>query len=101
MQEQQSLNSLLFNISNNCLLVEVSNNEIFDFLTRIRAFPIFVNGGSMTNKKVYQGFHDGKKVEEHCLTFVCVHVNVVIIIHVMVHCFALQLHFTCCLFHIV
>jgi len=28
-------------------------------------FLIFVNGDSMTNAKVYQGFHDNKKVEEH------------------------------------
>jgi len=26
-------------------------------------FHIFVNEGSMTNAKVYQGFHDDKKVE--------------------------------------
>jgi len=25
----------------------------------------FVNGGSVTNAKIYQGFHDEKKVEEH------------------------------------
>jgi len=31
----------------------------------IRVFFIFVNGGSMKNAKVYQGFHNGKKVEEH------------------------------------
>ena len=30
----ESLNFLLFNFCNNCLFVEVSNNEIFDFLTR-------------------------------------------------------------------
>jgi len=34
----------------------------------IRPFKIFVNGGSMTNAKVYQGFHDDKKVEEHWFT---------------------------------
>jgi len=28
-------------------------------------FLIFVNEGSMTNVKVYQRFHDDKKVEEH------------------------------------
>jgi len=35
------------------------------FLQVIRAFLIFVNGGSMTNTKVYQGFLDDLKVEEH------------------------------------
>jgi len=35
------------------------------FLRVIRFFSIFVNGCSMTNAKVYQGFHDDKKVEEH------------------------------------
>jgi len=35
------------------------------FLQVIRVFKIFVNGGSMTNAEVYQGFHDDKNVEEH------------------------------------
>jgi len=35
------------------------------FLQVIRASQIFVNGGSMTNAKVYQRFHDDKKIEEH------------------------------------
>jgi len=35
------------------------------FLGVIRFFSIFVSGCSMTNAKVYQGFHDDKKVEEH------------------------------------
>jgi len=26
----------------------------------------FANGGSVTNAKVYQRYHDAKKVEEHC-----------------------------------
>ena len=64
MQEQdqsiESLNFLLFTFCNNCLSVEVSNNEIFDFLTSKSC------EGSMTNAKVHQGFHDDKKVEEHC-----------------------------------
>jgi len=60
----ESLHFLLFNFCNNFLFVEVSNNEIFDFLTNNSCFFIFVNGGSMTNAKVYQGFHDDKKVEE-------------------------------------
>jgi len=34
------------------------------FLHVIRVFLIFVNGSFMTNVKVYQGFHDDKKVEE-------------------------------------
>ena len=44
----------------------MSNKDIFDFLTsNLLFFLIFVNGASMTNAKVCQGFHDGKKVEEH------------------------------------
>jgi len=39
--------------------------KILIFLQVIRVFCIFVNGGSMTNAKVYQGFHGNKKVEEH------------------------------------
>jgi len=35
------------------------------FLQVIRVFFIFVNGCSMTDTKVYQGFQDNKKVEEH------------------------------------
>jgi len=26
----------------------------------------------LTNTKVYQGFHDGKKVEEHCVRTSCI-----------------------------
>ena len=45
----------------------MSKNEIFDFLTSNSTFfSIFVDGGSMTNAKVYQGFHDDKRVEGHC-----------------------------------
>jgi len=36
------------------------------FLQAIHVFSIYVNRGSMANMKVYQGFHDDKKVEEHC-----------------------------------
>ena len=60
---------------NNCLFVEVFNyflkrsDEIFDFLTAICDFKIFVSGGSVTNVKVNQGFGNDKKVEEHCSTF--------------------------------
>ena len=42
----------------------VFNNEIFVFLQVNCVFKIFVNGGSMINAEVYQGFHDDKKVEE-------------------------------------
>jgi len=38
------------------------------FLQALDVFKIFVKGGSMTNAKVYQGFNDDKKVEEHCPT---------------------------------
>jgi len=31
----------------------------------IRIVLTFVNGGSMTNANVFQGFHDEKKVEDH------------------------------------
>jgi len=41
----------------------VSCNEMFDFLTSYSSFLNFVNGGSMTNAKVYQGFRDDKKVK--------------------------------------
>jgi len=37
--------------------------EIFDFLTSNSCFQIFVNGGSMTNAKVYQGFHDDNSLK--------------------------------------
>jgi len=47
------------------LFIEVSNNEKFDFLTSNLFSLIVVNGGSITNTQVYQGFHDDKKVEEH------------------------------------
>jgi len=51
------------------VIVEVSNNKIFDFLTSNSCCSlIFVNGGSMTNATVYQGFHDDKTVEEHSTT---------------------------------
>ena len=54
MEEQPSRYiSCFFNFCNNCLFVEVSNNEIFDFLTSSSCFQIFVNGGSMTNAKAY------------------------------------------------
>jgi len=54
MQEQPNhYISYFFNVCNNCLFVEVSNNETFDFLTSNSCFQIFVNGGSMTNAKVY------------------------------------------------
>jgi len=43
----------------------MSNNEVYNFLT-IRVFKTFVNGDSMTNAKLYQGFHDDEKVEEYC-----------------------------------
>ena len=58
---------MLFNFCNNYLLVEVPNKEIFEFLagSLIRVFKIFFEGCSMTNAKVYQVFHDDKKVEEH------------------------------------
>jgi len=66
---QKWLTFLLFNFCNNGLFVEVSNNEIFDILTSNSFFKIiFVNGGSLTNAEVYQGFLDDKKVEEHCCT---------------------------------
>ena len=39
------------------------------FLQVICVFKIFVNAGSMTNAKVYQRFHDDKKVEEHCCSW--------------------------------
>jgi len=42
----------IFNFCNNCLFVEVSNKEIFDFLTSDSCFQIFVKWGSMTNAKV-------------------------------------------------
>jgi len=35
------------------------------FLQVIRVFKIFVNGGFMTNAKVYKGFHSDKKSDEH------------------------------------
>jgi len=35
------------------------------FLQVVCVFQIFVNRGSMTNAKVYQGFHNDRKVEEH------------------------------------
>jgi len=53
---------LLFNFCNNYLFVKVSNNEIFTFL---RVFKKIVNGGSMTNAEVCQGFYDDKNVDEH------------------------------------
>jgi len=43
----ESLNFLIFIFCNNCLFVEVSDKEIFDFLTSNSCFYIFVNGGSM------------------------------------------------------
>ena len=52
---------LAFNFYNNCLFAEVSDKEIFDLLANNS-----YSGGSMTNAKVYQGFHDDKKAEEHC-----------------------------------
>jgi len=64
----KSLNFLVLNICNNCLFVEVSYNEIFDFLLS-SSFKKNVNEDSMTNVKVYQGFHDDKKVEECCSRF--------------------------------
>jgi len=43
MQEQPgSLNFLLFNFCSNCLFVEVSNNDIFDFLTSNPCFLQFL-----------------------------------------------------------
>jgi len=54
-KKAESLNFLLFNFCNSCLFVEVSNNEIFDFLTSNSCFLNFSNGGSMTNVKVHQG----------------------------------------------
>jgi len=35
------------------------------YLFFLQVIHFFFNGGSMTNAKVYQGFHDDKKVEEH------------------------------------
>ena len=65
------INFLLFNFWNNYLFVEIYNKEIFEFLagSLIRVFKIFVEGCSMTNAKVYMGFHDDKKIEEHWSTF--------------------------------
>ena len=57
---------LAFYFCNNCLFVEVSNNEIFDFLSGSSCISNFVDGGSMTNAKIYQGLRDDKKVKEHC-----------------------------------
>jgi len=37
------------------------------FLQVLRVSLVLHNGGSMTNAKVCQGFHDDKKVEEHCI----------------------------------
>ena len=59
--------TLLFNFCNNCLFVEVSNKEIFVFLNRV--FKIFVNGGSMTKAKVYQGFTNMKRLKSTALKF--------------------------------
>jgi len=64
-KNNQVINLLLFNFCNNSLFIEVSNNEKFDFLTSNLFSLIVVNGGSITNTQVYQGFHDDKKVEEH------------------------------------
>jgi len=65
MQEQASHQIFLrFKFCNNCSFVELSNNEILDFLT---SNPCLLNfcRDSMTNAKVYQGFLDDKKIEEH------------------------------------
>jgi len=39
------------------------NNRVIKFFCFL--ITVYVKGGSMTNAKVYQGFHDDKKVEEH------------------------------------
>jgi len=57
----EPLHLLIFNFCNNCIFVEVSNKELLDFLTSNSCFQIFVNGGSMKNATVYQGFHDDKQ----------------------------------------
>jgi len=41
------------------------------FLQEINISLIFVNGVSITNAKVYQGFHNDKKVEEHRFKVIC------------------------------
>ena len=72
MQEQhqsiESLNFLLFTFCYNCLFVDVSNNKMFDFLTSNSCFfYIFVNEGSMTNAKVYQGSTMTKRLKSTAL----------------------------------
>jgi len=47
------------------LFVKVSRTKYLIFLQVTRVLLIFHSGGSMTNPKVYQGFHDDKMVEEH------------------------------------
>jgi len=53
----ESLNFLLLNFCNNCSFVEVSNNDILDFLTSaaIRVFSIFVNGVPRQTGKCIRG----------------------------------------------
>jgi len=46
----ESLNFLFFNFCNNCLFVEVSHNEVFDFLTS-NSFFLFL----------LRGFHDKRE----------------------------------------
>jgi len=66
--------SCFFNFCNNCLFVEVSNNEELHFLTSNSCFFNFGDGGSMNNAKVYQGFHDGKRLKStgRQQTYICV-----------------------------
>jgi len=45
-------------------LLKCLTTKYLNFLQIIRVFRFF-NEDSMTNTKVYQGFHDDKKVEEH------------------------------------
>jgi len=53
----ESLNFLFLNFCNNCLFVEMSNNDILDFLTStvIRVFLIFVNGVPRQTGKYIKG----------------------------------------------
>ena len=68
MQEQLRHKISFFNFCKTVYLLKCLIMKNFISLQVIRAFEIFVNGGSMTNAKVHQRFHDDKKVEEHCFS---------------------------------
>jgi len=66
-KKSESLSLLLFKFCNHCSFVELSDNEILDFLQVIRVFQVFVNGVPWQTLKYIRGSSMTKRLKSTVL----------------------------------